>query len=259
MGHEAIGIVEQVGPYVKSLNPGHRVIILPLIACGECFYSERKEYSLCDQTSPSKAIKMMYGHRLSGIFGYSHLTGGYAGDQAEYCRVPYADLACVEASHDIDAKELAALADITPTAWHGCELAEVGKGDVVGVWGCVVVGLSIQHLALFRGAKKVYTVDKDPQRLALAKKFGMIPVDANQHSNVADYILSVEPMGLDGGIEAGGFRSTSSVVHSTIRALYLESDSGNTVSEVIKSTRKGGNVALIGDFFFNTNQFILGC
>jgi threonine dehydrogenase-like Zn-dependent dehydrogenase len=203
-------------------------------------------------------MESMYGHRLSGIFGYSHLTGGYPGDQAEYCRVPKADLTCFKAPHDIEPKKLLGLADVTTTAWHGCELGEVQKGDVVGVWGCGPVGLSIQRLSLFRGAKKVYAMDKDEQRLKLARQFGMIPVNVSEHSDVAYYILSQEPRGLDRGIEASGFRSTSSAVHTAMRALMLEGDSGDTVSSVIKATRKGGNVALIGDFFFHTNQFPIG-
>ncbi|KAI1619593.1 chaperonin 10-like protein [Exophiala viscosa] len=145
MGHEAIGIVEEVGPKVRNLKAGDRVIILPVIACGECFYCRRKEFSLCDRTNPSEELEQMYGHRSSGIFGYSKATGGYPGDQAEYCRVPNADLVCVKAPKDVAAKKLVGLADVTPTAWHGCELAEVGEGDVVGVWGCGAVGLSIQR------------------------------------------------------------------------------------------------------------------
>jgi len=258
MGHEAIGIVEEVGSQVKNVEVGDRVIILPVVACGECEYCDRQEYSLCDKTNPSKEMENMYGHRLSGIFGYSHLTGGYAGDQAEYCRVPNADLVCIKAPKDIEAKKLLGLADVTTTAWHGCELAEVREGDVVGVWGCGAVGLSIQRLAKLRGAKKVYAVDKDSQRLKIAESFGMIPVDVSQHSDPAGYVLSVEPHGLDRGIEASGFRSANSVTHEAMRKLGLEGDSSDTVSAVIKATRKGGNVALIGDFFFNTNNFPIG-
>ncbi|KIW11001.1 hypothetical protein PV08_10300 [Exophiala spinifera] len=258
MGHEAIGIVDEVGPEVKKLNVGDRVVILPVIACGECFYCKRKEFSLCDKTNPSQELEQMYGHRLSGIFGYSKITGGYPGDQAEFCRVPNADLTCVKAPKDVAAKKLVALADVTPTAWHGCELAEVGEGDVVGVWGCGAVGLSIQRLAKLRGASKVYAVDKDARRLEIAKSYGMIPVNVNEHSNPADYILSVEPHGLDRGIEASGFRSTNSAAHATMRALGVEGDSSDTASAVIKATRKGGNVALIGDFFYTTNNFPIG-
>lgn len=259
MGHEAIGIVEEVGGQVKDLKVGDRVVILSVIACGECDYCQRKEYSLCDKTNPSKEMESMWGHRLSGIFGYSHLTGGYPGNQAEYCRVPNADLVCVKAPKDVDAKKLLALADVVPTAWHGVELAEVREGDVVGVWGCGPIGLSIQRLAKdIKGAKKVYALDKDPHRLALAKSFGMIPVDVSKHSDPADYILSIEPHGLDRGIEASGFRSTDSKLHSTMRTVGLEGDSADTISEAIKATRKCGNVALIGDFFFSTNAFPIG-
>ncbi|KAF4988857.1 hypothetical protein FGRMN_9499 [Fusarium graminum] len=258
MGHEAIGIVEEVGPEVKDLKAGDRVIILPVIACGDCFYCKNKEFSLCDRTNPSEELESMYGHRLSGIFGYSLITGGYAGDQAEYCRVPNADLTCVKAPKDIDPKKLVGLADVTPTAWHGNELAEVRDGDVVGVWGCGAVGLSIQRLAKLRGARKVYAVDKDDNRLKMAESFGMIPVDVKKHPDVADYILSIEPGGLDRGIEASGFRSTNSLKHEAMRKLGVEGDSSDTVSAAIKATRKGGNVALIGDFFYSTNNFPIG-
>ncbi|THY24103.1 alcohol dehydrogenase GroES-like domain-containing protein [Aureobasidium pullulans] len=258
MGHEAIGIVEDIGPQVSKIKKGDRVIILPVIACGDCFYCQRQEYSLCDSTNPSKEMENMWGHRLSGIFGYSHLTGGYPGDQAEWCRVPNADLTCVKAPMDVDARKLVALADVTPTAWHGCELAEVTKGDVVGVWGCGAIGLSIQKLSLFRGARKVYAIDKDPQRLKIAASFGAIPVNINDHTDVAAYILSVEPHGLDRGIEASGFRSETSVTHTLMRKVGLEGDQGDTVTSIITATRKCGNIALIGDFFFNTNQFPIG-
>ncbi|KAF6806773.1 alcohol dehydrogenase GroES-like domain-containing protein [Colletotrichum sojae] len=258
MGHEAIGIVEEVGPDVEKIVPGDRVIILPIIACGDCFYCKRKEYSLCDATNPSKEMEELYGHRLSGIFGYSHLTGGYPGNQAEWCRVPNADLTCVKAPHDVDPKKLLGLADVTPTAWHGCELAQVGEGDVVGVWGCGAVGLSIQRLAKLRGAKTVYAMDHDIRRLQLAKVAGMVPVNVADKNDVAGHILSVEALGLDRGIEASGFRSAQSLAHKGMRALKVETDSCETVSDCIKATRKGGNVALIGDFFFYTNRFPIG-
>lgn len=258
LGHEAIGFVEEVGSDVKNIQVGDRVIILPIIACGSCEYCKRQEYSLCDNTNPSQEMEKAYGHRIAGILGYTHLCGGYPGIQAEYCRVPSADLTCVKAPKDVEAKKLLALADVTTSAWHACELAEVREGDVVGVWGCGPLGLSIQQLARLRGAKKVYAVDKDPQRLRLAETFGMTPVDVAAQPEVADYILSIQPHGLDRGIEASGFRSTQKPAHAAQRALGLENDSCDTVSAIIKATRKGGNVALVGDFFFTTNDFPIG-
>lgn len=258
LGHEAIGYIEEVGPEVSNFKAKDRVIILPVIACGECFYCKNYEYSLCDTTNPSKQMESLYGHRLSGIFGYSHLTGGYPGDQAEFCRVPNADLVLLKCPEDMPAKKALALADVTDTAWHGVELAEVREGDVVGVWGCGPIGLSIMKLSKeIRGAKKVYAIDVDPHRLKIAESFGMIPVDASK-VNADDHILSIEPHGLDRAIEASGFRSTDSVPHKVMRATGLEGDSTDTVSEAVKATRKCGNVALIGDFFFNTNQFPIG-
>lgn len=258
LGHEAIGYIQDVGPEVQNFQAGERVIILPVIACGECFYCQKKEYSLCDRTNPSEAMDSLYGHRLSGIFGYSHLTGGYSGDQAEFCRVPNADIVLIKCPEDMAAKKALALADVTDTAWHGVELAEVSEGDVVGVWGCGPIGLSIQKLSKeIRGAKKVYAIDQDPHRLKIAESHGMIAVDASK-VKADDYILSLEPHGLDRAIEASGFRSTDSAAHKAMRAMGLEGDSADTVAEVVKATRKGGNVALIGDFFFNTNMFPIG-
>lgn len=165
-------------------------------------------------------IGWIRGHRIAGIFGYSQLTGGYPGDQAEYCRVPNADLVLVKAPKEgVSPEKLLGLADVTTTAWHGTELAEVGKGDVVGVWGCGPVGLSIARLSFFRGAKRVYAVDPDPERLKIAEKFGCIGIDVGKHPDVADFILDREPQGLDRTIEASGFRGSQSWLHSTMRAI----------------------------------------
>ena len=156
------------------------------------------------------------------------------------------------------ATKLLALTDVTDTAWHGCELADVQKGAVVGVWGCGAIGLSIMRLSLLRRAKKACSIDKDPYRLALAEKYGATLIDVSKHRNVADYVLQIESMGLDRGVEASGFRSTNTAIDTAMRALMREGDTGDTVSEIIKATRKAGNITLIGDFFFGTNQFPIG-
>ncbi|KAJ5372981.1 hypothetical protein N7517_004987 [Penicillium concentricum] len=258
LGQEAIGFVEEVGPDVKTLKPGDRVIILPVISCGSCEYCQRQEYSLCDNTNPSKEMEAAYGHRLGGKLGYSRLCGGYPGDQAEYCRVPHADLSCVRAPEHIDARKLLGLTNVVTTAWHALELAEVQDGDVVGVWGCGPIGLAVQRLAKLRGAKKVYAMDKDAQRLRIAEDFGMTPVDVDAHPDVADYILSIQDHGLDRSIEASGYRSSQNAEFPAMQAIGLENDSSDTLAAIIKATRKGGNVALVGDYFFTTRDFPIG-
>jgi threonine dehydrogenase-like Zn-dependent dehydrogenase len=258
MGREAIGLVEQVGPNVKTLEVGDRVIILPVIACGYCDYCKRKEYSLCDVSNPSKEMQIAYGHRVAGILGHSQLCGGYPGNQAEFCRVPNADLTCLKAPHDVDARKLLSLSDVVSTAWHALELAEVRYEDVVGVWGCGPIGLSIQRLAKLRGASIVYAMDRDPQRLQRAEAFGMIPIDVSAHPDMGEYLLSIRPQGVDKAIEASGYRSTQQPSLAAMRAFGLGRESSDPVSAVIKATRKGGNIALVGDFFFTAHDFPIG-
>ncbi|EKV09786.1 Formaldehyde dehydrogenase, putative [Penicillium digitatum] len=258
LGQEAIGIVEEVGPNVKTLKAGDRVIILPVISCGTCDYCQRQKYSLCDNTNPSKEVEAAYGHRLGGKLGYSRLCGGYPGDQAEYCRVPHADLSCVRAPEHIDARKLLGLTNVMTTAWHALELAEVQEGDVVGVWGCGPIGLATQRLAKLRGAKKIYAMDKDAQRLRIAEDFGMTPINVDAHPDVAEYILSIQEQGLDRSIEASGFRSSPKTEYPSTRANGQEKDSSDTLSAIIKATRKGGNMALVGDFFFTMHDFPIG-
>lgn len=203
-------------------------------------------------------MKIAYGHRVSGILGYSQLCGGYPGNQAEFCRVPNADLTCLKAPQDVDAMKLLGLADVVSTAWHALELAEVQEGDIVGVWGCGPIGLSTQRLAKLRSASKVYAIDKDPQRLHLAEELGMIPVDVSAHLDIGEHLLSMEPRGFDRAIEASGFRSTQQRSLAAMRTFGLKRESSDTVAAIIKATRKGSNVALVGDFFFTTHDFPIG-
>ncbi|KAK7179460.1 uncharacterized protein CC84DRAFT_1190930 [Paraphaeosphaeria sporulosa] len=218
----AIGIVEEVASESRTLISGGRVIILPMIGYGECFYCKRRGFSISDQTTTSQGLVQMYGHHSSGIFGYSMIMRGYSCNQAENCSVPDTDI------------RLVGLADVTPTPWHGRESAEVDKDDVVG------------RLAKVHRALKVYAINNDINLLNIANAYGMIPIDVDDHSDPADDILSLDPHDLDRGIEANGVKSTNSIAHTVVRALGVE------------STRKGGNIALIGGFFHTINKFPIG-
>ncbi|KAJ5787646.1 Branched-chain amino acid aminotransferase II [Penicillium paradoxum] len=257
LGQEAIGLVDEVGPNVKTLKPGDRVIILPVIACGSCPHCQRQEYSLCDQTNPSAEMEAAYGYRLAGKLGYGRLCGGYQGNQAEYCRVPNADLTCVRAPHHLDARKLLGLTNVVTTAWHALELAEVQTNDVVGVWGCGPVGLAVQRLAKLRGAKTVYAMDRDPQRLRIAEGFGMTSVDMGARSDVGEYILSIQDQGLDRSIETGGVWNLREPQHAC-SPIGLEGKCEDALAAIIKATRKGGNVALMGNMLFATHDFPIG-
>lgn len=144
------------------------------------------------------------------------------------------------------------------SAWHTLELAVVQAGDVVGVWGCGPVGLTVQQLAKLRDAKKIFAMDKDSQRLQIAGEFGMVPVNLEAHPDVGQYLLDIEPNGLDRAIEASGFRSTQKASHAAMRAIGLERESSDTVAAIIHSLKKGGYLAMIGDFFFTTHDFPIG-
>ncbi|KAJ5754111.1 Branched-chain amino acid aminotransferase II [Penicillium nucicola] len=254
LGQEAIGLVEDVGAKVQTLKPGDRVIILPVISCGSCNDCQKKQYSLCGNTNPSRDMEAAYRHRISGRLGYSRFCGGYPGDQAEYCRVPNADLTCIRAPRGIDARKLLGLSNVATTAWHALELAEGREGDVVAVWGCGPVGLAVQRLAKLRGAKKVYAMDRDSQRLRIAEDFGMMPVDVSLHQEVGAYLLSIQEDGLDRAIEA----MCRSLDMLLCGLFGLERDSGDTLEDIIRATRKGGHVALVGDSFFTTHDFPIG-
>ena len=136
-----MGIIEEVGPEVKNFKKGDRVVVGFPIVCGECEFCKKKKFTLCERTNPNKEMESLYGHRLAGIFGYSHLLGGYEGGQAEYVRVPLADNCCLKAPNSLSDEKVLFLSDIACTGWHANELGKVSEEDVVAVWGCGPVGL----------------------------------------------------------------------------------------------------------------------
>jgi len=258
MGHESMGIVQQVGPDVKNLKVGDRVVVSFDIAEGNCMYCKKELYTCCDLTNNSKMMEKLYGHRIAGAFGYTHLTGGYPGAQAEYLRVPYADVNCLKIPDGIPDEKVLFLSDIVCTGWHANELANVQKGDVVCIWGAGPVGLMAAALAKFRGASRVLIVDKDEERLEMARnKIGCEIINFDK-VDVVKRFQELVPNGPDCCIEAAGFRFAKSIVHKVERALNLEGDTPELLAEIIKIIRKGGYIGVIADYFYHANHFPIG-
>ncbi len=169
LGHEFMGEVVEVGSEVKKLRPGDRVVVPFPIACGSCFFCERGEWSLCDNTNPNaRMAEKLFGHSPCGIFGYSHLLGGYAGGQAEYVRVPFADVGPIVVPDSLSDEQALFVSDIFPTGYQAAEMCEIQPGDTVAVWGCGPVGLFTLVSARLLGAERLIAIDRIPERLRLA-------------------------------------------------------------------------------------------
>ncbi|KAL1916380.1 uncharacterized protein VTP21DRAFT_5571 [Calcarisporiella thermophila] len=261
LGHEAIGIVHQVGSQVKNFKEGERVAISAVIACGKCEYCQRGLFSCCDTTNPSRDMEQMYGHRTAGLFGYSHLTGGYEGTQAEYIRVPFADVNLLQlpSESELSDEDALLLCDVACTGWHANERGHVTEGRTVAVWGCGPVGLMAQIWAKYRGASRIIAIDNDKERLQLACEYiGVETIDATEHTDVVKRMQEICPGGVDCAIDCVGFRFPKTMMHKVSRALMLETDAPEVVSECIKCVKKGGSVSLIGDYVGTCNQFPIG-
>ncbi|PSC68261.1 Sorbitol dehydrogenase [Micractinium conductrix] len=232
-----VTLTAAVGPEVRDRQVGDRVVCAFDIACGKCFYCQRQLYTSCDSTNPSKEQELMYGHRSGGFFGYSHMTGGWDGGQAEYVRVPFADLNTLKVPANLTDEQVILLSDILPTAWHGCEMGEVGRGDRVAIWGSGPVGMLTAHCAFVKGAERVILIDKEEDRLQFARE--KIPRVETINFNV-------------------GFHYTNSWLHWFETALKLETDPSEILNELIQCCRKGGRVSIAGAYAGYANHFNIG-
>jgi threonine dehydrogenase-like Zn-dependent dehydrogenase len=170
LGHEFMGMVKEVGPAVKNLKPGDRVVVPFPIACGNCFYCSREAYSFCDNSNPNAWMaERIYGQSPAGLFGYSHMLGGYAGGQAQYVRVPYSDVGPLKIPSSLRAEQVLFLTDIFPTGYQAAENCNIQRGDMVAVWGCGPVGQFAIRSAFLLGAERVIAIDRVPERLEMAR------------------------------------------------------------------------------------------
>jgi len=230
-----------------------------MIACGECEFCKQKLSSFCDRTNNSTLMNYMYGHRLAGIFGYSHLTGGFAGGQAEYVRVPKGDVNCLPIPEGIPDEKVLYLSDVICTSFHNVVDTGVKEGDIVAVWGLGPIGQCAVKFAQLMGAKRVIGIDRIPERLRFAEeKSGIETIDFSQHTDVVKRLHELVPGGIDVGLHCATFREPKSMLHKVEKALMLETDVAEIVNEMVTAVKKLGRCGIISDYIGFANHVNLG-
>jgi threonine dehydrogenase-like Zn-dependent dehydrogenase len=265
LGHEFMGIVEDVGSGVGNLQRGDRVVVPFAIACGACFFCKEQLYSCCDNSNPAENQEMgelAFGASTAGLFGYSHLTGGYAGGQAEYVRVPYADVGPLKVPDGLSDLEVLFLSDILPTGWMAAENCEIGPRDTVAVWGAGPVGLFAAQSALLMGAAQVVVIDHHPGRLALARELGALTIDYRAVDVMEALSDLTGGLGPDAVIDAVGMESHGLSVDNLIdrakTAVKLSTERPAALRQAIMACRKGGRVSMPGVYGGVADSFPLG-
>jgi len=266
LGHEFMGEVVEVGSDATNVQVGQRVIVPFVIACGSCFFCGKQQYSACDNSNPADKADMSeiaYGYPMAGLFGYSHMTGGYAGGQAEYARVPYADVGLHAVPDGLEDEQVLFLTDIFPTGWMAAENAQIEPGDTVAVWGCGPVGLFTIKSCFLQGAGRVIAIDHQPRRLELAKKNGAEVLNYHEVKVREALMEMTAGIGPDAcidavGMEAHGF-SPDNVLDAVKQEAKLgETDRQHVLRETIMACRKGGRVSIPGVYGGIGNKLPIG-
>lgn len=253
LGHEFMGVVEETGKDVTNLKRGDRVVVPFTIACGSCLFCKKQLWSACDNTNPNAHImESVYGYSGSGLFGYSHMMGGYAGGQAQYVRVPFANVGPLKIESDLPDEKVLFLSDIFPTGYMAAENANIQEGDTVAVWGCGPVGLFAVASAFMLGAARVIAIDRFPERLAMARGIGAITVDyTDKDVNVLTALKDLTGgIGPDCAIDAVGleahFNDAQGVYDKIKTSLFMETDRPGVLRQAIQAVRKGGTLSIPG-------------
>jgi threonine dehydrogenase-like Zn-dependent dehydrogenase len=264
LGHEFMGEVMEVGSQ-STLRKGQRVVVPFTISCGHCFFCEKGQYSACDNGNPvenQEASEKLYGHAMGGAFGYSHLTGGYPGGQAEYVRVPYSDVGPIVIPEHLDDLKVLFLSDILPTGWMAAENAMIEPGDTVVVWGCGPVGLFSVQCAVLQGAERVIAIDHHPRRLELAQRFGAEILNFEETHILESLMEMTAGIGPDAvidavGMEAHGF-SPDNILDVVKQNIGPGADRGHAFRQALLACRKGGRVSVPGVYGGMLDKFPLG-
>lgn len=253
LGHEFMGEVMEVGPGVNGrLKVGERVVVPFTIICGECEQCRRGNFSICERTNRNKEKSdTLFGHTTAGLFGYTHLTGGYWGGQAEYVRVPFADTTHIKVPESLSDEQVLFLGDIFPTGWQAAAQAEIQPTDTVAVWGCGPVGQFTIRSAIMQGAKEVIAIDRVPERLTMAEAAGATSINFDSESVIERLNDLTNGKGPEKCIDAVGMEShvTSTVdgIYDRVKqALMLETDRPHVLREMIYVCRPGGTLSIPG-------------
>lgn len=252
LGHETMGEVVEVGSDYRKLKVGDRVVVPFTISCGECFFCKKGFYSGCERSNPDKAkAAKLWGHSPAGLFGYSHLLGGYAGGQAEYLRVPFADVGPIKVPNGLSDEQVLFLSDIFPTGYMAADFCNIQPEDTIAVWGCGPVGQFAIRSAFMLGAARVIAIDTVQERLALAESAGAITIDFRR-DDVYDRIQELtQGRGADACIDAVGTEpdataSLDSAIDRVKVATFLGTDRPHVLRQAINNCRNFGTVSIVG-------------
>jgi threonine dehydrogenase-like Zn-dependent dehydrogenase len=266
LGHEFMGEIVEVGPDVKNRKVGDRVVVSFPISCGNCFFCQQEMYTLCENSNPNAWMaEKLFGHSPCGIYGYSHLTGGFAGGQAEYARVPFADVGTLKVPQGLSDEQVLFLSDIFPTGYMGAEMCDIKPGDTVAIWGCGPVGQFSIASAYLLGAERVIGIDRFPERLALARD-GAKAYETINYEEVNTYDALMEMTGGRGpdacidavGLEAHGGHGLVYAYDRVKQAMMMETDRPIALREAVMACRNGGTVSVIGVYGGFIDKFPMG-
>lgn len=265
LGHENMGEVVEVGKGVTNLKVGDKVVVPFTICCGECFFCQKELWSLCDRTNPNWEIaaKAM-GQSPAGLFGYSHMMGGFPGGQAEYLRVPFADVGPFKVPNGIEDEKVLFLSDIFPTAYMAAENCNIEQGDTVAIWGLGPVGQLAVKCAWMLGAGRVIAIDNVPERIALAKQDGRTEIINFDDVDVYDQLMAMtDKRGPDScmdsvGCEAHAGGTLDGTIDAVKTATFLGTDRPHVLRQAIWSCRKGGTLSIPGVYVGFADKFPIG-
>ncbi|KAK5113932.1 hypothetical protein LTR62_003055 [Meristemomyces frigidus] len=263
LGHEFCGIVDDMGSAVTNLKKGDRVVASFQIACGDCMYCKKKQSSQCSRTNSNKIEKAMYGGNTAGMFGYSHFTGGFAGGQAEYTRVPFGDVNLLKLPDNVPDEKGLYLSDVLCTSWHCVVDTGVKEGDVVAIWGAGPIGQMCAEFAFLNGAARVIMVDQNWRLDFVKEKYPKVELlDFSQHKQTKGVVTKLKEMtdghGPDVALECVAGEYPKGWLHTIELAAGLETDTSEILNEMIESVKNFGRVGITGVYVGYTNHFNIG-